>query len=42
VWVTSIEAVTHKAVLHHSDMLADDAIEPLVDKATRPVVKYLR
>jgi AcrR family transcriptional regulator len=42
VCVTSIEALTHNAVLHHSDMLGDDAVEALVDEATRLVVGYLR
>lgn len=39
---TSIEALTHNAVLHHSDMLGDDAVEALVEEATRLVVGYLR
>ena len=38
VCVTSIEALTHTAVLHHAAMLADGA---LVDEATRLVVRYL-
>jgi AcrR family transcriptional regulator len=42
VCVTSIEALTHNAVLHHSDMLGDEAVETLVDEATRLVVGYLR
>jgi AcrR family transcriptional regulator len=42
VCVTSIEALTHNAVLHHSDRLGDDAVEALVDEATRLVVGYLR
>lgn len=42
VCVTSIEALTHKAVLHHSDMLTDEAIKTLVDEATRLVVRYLQ
>jgi hypothetical protein len=40
--VTSIEALTHNAVLHHSEMLTDEAAETLVDEATRLVVGYLR
>ena len=40
VCVTSIEALTHTAVLHH-DIVADDATEALVDEATRLVVGYL-
>jgi AcrR family transcriptional regulator len=42
VCVTSIEALTHRAVLHHSKMLSDEAMETLVDEATRLVVGYLR
>jgi AcrR family transcriptional regulator len=42
VCVTSIEALTHNAVLHHSEMLRDDAAETLIDEATRLVVGYLR
>jgi AcrR family transcriptional regulator len=41
VCVTSIEALTHTAVLHHSEMLSETAIEKLVDEATRLVVRYL-
>jgi AcrR family transcriptional regulator len=42
VCVTSIEALTHTAVLHHSEMLSDEAIETLVDETTRLVVGYLQ
>lgn len=42
VCVTSIEALTHAAVLHHSEMLSDEGIGPLVDEATRLIVRYLR
>jgi len=42
VCVTSIEALTHTAVLHRSDILSDEAVEALVDEATRLVVGYLR
>lgn len=42
VCVTSIEALTHTAVLHHSEMLTDQAIERLIDEATRLVVRYLQ
>jgi AcrR family transcriptional regulator len=38
--VTSIEALTHTAVLHH-DVVSDKATEALVDEATRLVVGYL-
>jgi AcrR family transcriptional regulator len=42
VCVTSIEALTHTAVLHHSEMLSGEGIGPLVDEATRLIVSYLR
>ena len=41
VCVTSIEAVTHRAVLHHSETFSQNAIEALIDEATRLVVRYL-
>jgi AcrR family transcriptional regulator len=40
VCVTSIEALTHTAVLHH--VLTDDRVATLVDEATRLVMRYLR
>jgi len=42
VCVTSIEALTHTAVLHRSEMLTDQAVGTLVDEATRLVVGYLQ
>jgi AcrR family transcriptional regulator len=42
VCVTSIEALTHTAVLHRSELLTDEAVETLVDEATRLVVGYLQ
>jgi AcrR family transcriptional regulator len=42
VCVTSIEALTHSAVLHHPEMLSEAATEALVDEATRLVVRYLK
>ena len=42
VCVTSIEALTHTAVLHHPEMLAHEAMEALVEEATRLVVRYLK
>jgi hypothetical protein len=42
VCVTSIEALTHAAVLHHSEMLSDEAMGALINEATRLVVGYLR
>lgn len=41
VCVTSIEALTHTAVLHHSNILADAALAALVDETTRLIVRYL-
>ena len=42
VCVTSIEALTHTAVLHRPEMLSDAAAGTLVDEATRLVMGYLR
>jgi AcrR family transcriptional regulator len=42
VCVTSIEALTHNAVLHHSKSLSDGAMESLVEAGTRLVVGYLK
>jgi AcrR family transcriptional regulator len=42
VCVTSIEALTHTAVLHRSDIFSDEAVGTLVDEATRLVIRYLR
>ncbi len=42
VCVTSIEALTHNAVLHYSGMLADDAMNALIDEGARLVTGYLR
>ncbi len=41
VCVTSIEALTHTAVLH-DEIVAVEAMEALIDEATRLVVRYLR
>ena len=42
VCVTSIEALTHTAVLHRPDVLSDEAVGGLVDEVTRLVVRYLQ
>jgi AcrR family transcriptional regulator len=42
VCVTSIEALTHNAVLHGSAVLADEGAARLVDEVTRLVVGYLQ
>lgn len=42
VCVTSIEALTHTAVLHRSDILSDESVGTLVDEATRLLIRYLR
>ena len=40
--VTTVEALTHSAVLHHPEVLADERVGALVDEVTRLVVGYLR
>jgi AcrR family transcriptional regulator len=42
VCVTSIEALTHNAVLHQSEMFSDETTEVLVDEAARLVIRYLQ
>ena len=42
VCVTSIEALTHRAVLHHPEFLSDETTGTLIDEATRLVVRYLK
>jgi AcrR family transcriptional regulator len=42
VCATTIEALTHTAVLHRPDMLSDEAVATLVDEATRLLVGYLQ
>jgi AcrR family transcriptional regulator len=42
VCVTSIEALTHTAVLDRPEMLSDEAVEAFVDETTRLLVGYLR
>ena len=42
VCVTSIEALTHNAVLHHPQMLSDEKMQALIDEATRLVTGYLK
>lgn len=42
VCVTSIEALTHTAVLHHPDSFSEGASKALVDEATRLIVSYLQ
>ena len=41
VCVTSIEALTHTAVLHRPEVLTDGAVGVLVDEAARLVLRYL-
>jgi AcrR family transcriptional regulator len=41
VCVTSIEALTHNAVLHHSALFSGSAMDALIDEGTRLVVGYL-
>jgi AcrR family transcriptional regulator len=42
VCVTSIEALTHTAVLHQPEMLTDAGAGKLIDEATRLIVRYLQ
>jgi AcrR family transcriptional regulator len=42
VCVTSIEALTHNAVLHHGNVMRDETMDGLVDAATRLIVGYLK
>jgi AcrR family transcriptional regulator len=42
VCVTSIEALTHNAVLHRPEVLSDERVGTLVEEATRLVLGYLR
>lgn len=42
VCVTTIEALTHNAVLHHSKVLTDDQMEALIDEGARLVTGYLK
>jgi AcrR family transcriptional regulator len=42
VCVTSIEALTHNAVLHHSEMLSGKTMEALIDAGARLVIRYLK
>ena len=41
VCVTTIEALTHTAVLHHSETFSDRAFAALINEATRLIVGYL-
>jgi AcrR family transcriptional regulator len=42
VCVTAIEALTHNAVLHNSNMLSDERMEALIDEGARLVIGYLK
>jgi AcrR family transcriptional regulator len=42
VCVTSIEALTHNAVLHRPKMLSDETMEALIDEGARLVTGYLK
>jgi AcrR family transcriptional regulator len=42
VCVTSIEALTHTAVLRRPEMLSDEAVGTLIDEVTRLIVGYLQ
>ncbi len=40
--VSSVEALTHGAVLHYPELLASDRVTSFVDEVTRLVVRYLK
>lgn len=42
VCVTSIEALTHTAVVHHSDSFSDETFGALVDETARLIIRYLQ
>jgi len=42
VCVTSIEALTHAAVVHHSEDFSEETFAALVNEATRLIVRYLQ
>ena len=42
VCVTSIEALTHNAVLHRSRLLSGEAMETLICEGTRLITGYLK
>jgi hypothetical protein len=42
VCVTSIEAVTHMAVVHHAESFSEETFAALVDEATRLIIRYLK
>jgi hypothetical protein len=42
VCVTSIEALTHNAVLHYPKMLSDETMESFIDEGARLVTGYLK
>jgi AcrR family transcriptional regulator len=42
VCVTSIEALTHNAVLHYSKMLSDQTMDALINEGARLVTGYLK
>lgn len=42
VCVTSIEALTHNAVLHHSKLMTEERMQALIDEGARLVTGYLK
>lgn len=40
--VTSIEAMTHNAVLHYTRVMSDEAMDMLIDEGARMVIGYLK
>jgi len=42
VCVTTIEALTHNAVLHHARLMTGERMDALIDEGTRLVIAYLK
>ena len=42
VCVTTIEALTHNAVLHNSKMISDEMMQGLIEEAARLITGYLK
>ena len=40
--VTSIEALTHSAVLHYPKVFSDQAMNALIDETARLVIQFLK
>ena len=40
--VTSVEALTHGAVLHNPELLAPNRVDRFIEEASRLILRYLR